>query len=201
MVHPAGKSVIIKPAPSTPQASQNAGTCWFKPFELYRLSSFSLDDDDSRPYLLAADKLTDLQFDDVTTAQLAVDGEVKHGAVAYAPLSVEPETDGPNLLRFESALGAELRPAFHGRRFLKAGSCCECPISHLAPGRCRQGGKGRCERSLRSTDSTFGICATQSPSLECSLAVSDPRRSYGHLRALPESSHPTVRASSGCAVR
>jgi hypothetical protein len=67
-----------------------------------------LNDDDSRPHLLAADKLTDLQFDDVTTAQLAVDGEVKHGTVTYTPLSIEPETDGPNLLRFESALGAEL---------------------------------------------------------------------------------------------
>lgn len=108
MVDPAGKSVIIKPASSTPQPSQNAGTCWFKQFELYRPSCLSLNDDDSRPHLLTADKLTDLQFDDVTTAQLAVDGEVKHGAVAYAPLSIRPETDGPNLLRLESALGAEL---------------------------------------------------------------------------------------------
>jgi hypothetical protein len=108
MVDPAGKSVIIKPAPSTPKPSQNAGTCWFKQFELYRPSSLSLNDDDPRPHPLAADKLTDLQFDDVTTAQLAVDGEVKHGAVAYTPLSIEPETDGPNLLRFESTLGAEL---------------------------------------------------------------------------------------------
>ncbi|MDN3593090.1 hypothetical protein [Methylobacterium adhaesivum] len=56
----------------------------------------------------AADKLTDPQFDDVTTAQLAVDGEVEHGPVAYTPLSVEPETDSPNLLWFERAFGAEL---------------------------------------------------------------------------------------------
>lgn len=53
----------------------------------------------------AAHELTDLQFGDVATAQLAVDGEVERGAVAYAPLPVEPEMDGSKLLWFESPFG------------------------------------------------------------------------------------------------
>lgn len=146
MVDPAGKSVIIQAAPSTPQPSQNAGTCWFKQFELYRTSSLSLNDDNSRPHLLAADKLTDLQFDDVTTAQLAVDGAVKHGAVAHTPPSIESETHGPNLLRFESALGAEL-PSGVPRSAVLEGWVVLCMSHFSSPNREMPAGR---ERALRT---------------------------------------------------
>ncbi|MEJ0096504.1 MAG: hypothetical protein WDN46_24765 [Methylocella sp.] len=40
--------------------------------------------------------------------QLAVDCEVKHRAIAQAALAVEPESDGPYLLRLQRLLGANL---------------------------------------------------------------------------------------------
>jgi hypothetical protein len=56
----------------------------------------------------AADEVADPDFDDVAAAQLAVDGKIKHRAVAQASLAIEPEADGPDLLRLEGSLCAEL---------------------------------------------------------------------------------------------
>ena len=67
-----------------------------------------LNDDRSRANSAAADKVTDLDLDDITSAQLAVDREVKHRAIAQAALAVEPESDGPDLLRLQRPLGADL---------------------------------------------------------------------------------------------
>jgi hypothetical protein len=41
-----------------------------------------LDDDRARAYLTTSDDVTDLDLDDVTSAQLAVDRQVEHRAVA-----------------------------------------------------------------------------------------------------------------------
>lgn len=59
MVDPAREGVIVKPTTSAPQPSQDAGTCWFKQFELYRTPSLSLNDNDAGAYVTAADKLTE----------------------------------------------------------------------------------------------------------------------------------------------
>jgi hypothetical protein len=47
----------------------------------------------------SADEITDAKLDQIATAQLAVDGKVEQCAVSEASLSVEPEPDGPHLLR------------------------------------------------------------------------------------------------------
>jgi hypothetical protein len=39
--------------------------------------------------------------------QLAIDGKVEQRPVAQTPFSIEPEPDGPDLLRLESALRAD----------------------------------------------------------------------------------------------
>jgi hypothetical protein len=50
----------------------------------------------------------DPDLDDVAAAQPTVDRQIEHRSVSDPSLTVEPEADGPDLLRFERALRAEL---------------------------------------------------------------------------------------------
>jgi hypothetical protein len=70
----------------------------------------------------AAAEIADPDLNHVTTSELTVDGEVEECSVSQPCFPLEPEPDGPNLLRFEGRLAPGFRPAFHGRRFLKPGS-------------------------------------------------------------------------------
>ena len=52
------------------------------PFELNWSAGFLLDDDGSRSNPTAANKVANLDLHDVTPAQLTIDGEIEHCAVA-----------------------------------------------------------------------------------------------------------------------
>jgi hypothetical protein len=80
-----------------------------------------LRDSGSGSHSFAADELTDPDFHYVAAAQLAIDGKVEQRPVAQTPFSVEPEPDGPDLLRLESAFRADHasgvpRPSLPDRR-------------------------------------------------------------------------------------
>ena len=97
----ARKSEIAKCAASKFEPSQNTASTWFKKFELNWLASLLLDDDCARPDPAAADQVADLDLHDVTTAQFAIYSQVEQRAIAQPMFAVEPESDSPNLLRFQ----------------------------------------------------------------------------------------------------
>jgi hypothetical protein len=107
-VDPAREYKVVERAASTFKPREDAGASGLKKLELNGAASLPLDDDCSGPNPTTADEVADPNLDDVTAAQLAVDREVKHGAVSDPSLAVKPEADGPDLLRFERALRAEL---------------------------------------------------------------------------------------------
>lgn len=74
---------------------------------LHRPPGFALGDDAACAAAAAADTFADLQLGDVVAPQLAVEGQVEHRAVTHPPFPVEPEPNGPDLLRLERSLGAE----------------------------------------------------------------------------------------------
>jgi hypothetical protein len=93
--------------------------------------------------------LTHPDFHNVAAAQLAINGKVEQRPVAQTPFLIEPEPDGPDQLRLESAFRADHVSGFHGRLFRIVGSNSECPIvSSSWPGlaikriHCSSSGKG-----------------------------------------------------------
>lgn len=69
---------------------------------------FLLDDDRARSSLSADHKITDLHPHDVAAAELAVDRQIEHGSIPKPLILVEPEPNGPYLLRLERPF----RPGF-----------------------------------------------------------------------------------------
>ena len=104
VVGAAREGIVLKRAASVFQPGLKTGASRFEQLELDRPARLLLRDSGSRPHPAAADKLTDSDLHDVAAAQLAVDGEVEERAVAEVSFPVEPESDGPNLLRLERAL-------------------------------------------------------------------------------------------------
>lgn len=68
---------------------------------------------DCRP---AGCNVLDLERDDVTTAQLAVDGQVKHRQIARPPLDLEFRADRPNVLRRSGGFWPISLPLLQGSR-------------------------------------------------------------------------------------
>jgi hypothetical protein len=106
VVDPAREHEVIERATPALQPRQEAGASGFEQFELHGPPRLLLDDDGTGADLAATDEFAGPQLDDVTAAQLTVDRKVEEGAVADPMLLIEPEPDGPDLLGFESALGA-----------------------------------------------------------------------------------------------
>jgi hypothetical protein len=99
VVDPAGEHEVIERTTPAFQPRQEAGASGFEELELHRPLGLSLDDDGPRTDVAAADKLANSQLDDVAAAQLAVDGKVEHGAVAYPPLLVADSGDDERAFR------------------------------------------------------------------------------------------------------
>ncbi len=107
LVNPARKCKVVESAASPFKPSEDARPGRLKKLELHRSPGFALDNDRPGPNPTAADEVARPDLDDVAAAQLTINGEVKHGSVANSTVMVEPEPDGPDLLRFEGALRAE----------------------------------------------------------------------------------------------
>ncbi|GJD71181.1 hypothetical protein MMMDOFMJ_4135 [Methylobacterium gnaphalii] len=88
MVDPARKGGIVHAPTSALQPRPHAGAGRFQQLELHRSAGFTLNDNGSRSNAPTADEVADPGLDDVTAAQLAVDGEVKQRAIAHAPSAV-----------------------------------------------------------------------------------------------------------------
>jgi hypothetical protein len=107
MVDPARKDVFVKRAAPVFEPRQNASAGGLKELELNGPTGLLLDDDCARPNPTAADEVADHDLHEITPAELAVDSQIEHCPVAHPAFAVEPEADGPDLLRFERALGAK----------------------------------------------------------------------------------------------
>src|SRR5579872_2022051 len=120
--------VFERPTPVF-QPSLYACASRFEQLEPDRTARLLLSDSGSGSHSAAADELTDPDFHDVAASQLAIDGKVEQRPIAQTPFSVEPEPDGPDLLRLESAFCADHasgvpRPSLPDRRV-------ELRMSHL----------------------------------------------------------------------
>ena len=82
VIDPARKDKVVKGASATFKPSQDAGAGGLQELELDRPTGLLLDDDCSGTNPTTPDKVADLDFDDVATAQLAVDREIEHRTVA-----------------------------------------------------------------------------------------------------------------------
>jgi hypothetical protein len=111
VVDPAREGEVVECAAPILKPSKDARAGRFKKLELNGSASLTLDDDGPGADPPATDEVADPDFDDVAATQLAVDREVEHRSVSDPSLAVEPEADGPDLLRFQRALRAEL-PTF-----------------------------------------------------------------------------------------
>jgi hypothetical protein len=108
MVVPAGEREIGDRAAATFEPSTDAGAGRFKKLELNGSASLALDDNRTGADPAATDDVANPDFDQVAAAQLAIDRQIEQGSVSDPSLPVKPKADGPDLLRFERALRAEL---------------------------------------------------------------------------------------------
>ena len=116
VVDPAREHMVGHRTSSALQPRAQAALGVVEQLELHRPLRLLLDHDGAGTDAAAQHDVADLDLDDVAASQLAVDREVEHGAVAHALLAVEPEPDGPDLLRLEGPLGSKL-PSGVPRRF------------------------------------------------------------------------------------
>src|ERR1700678_3093234 len=113
MINPAREGVVVESATSTFEPSEQTATGRLEELELNGATGFLLNYDSLRANPAAADKVADLDLDDVAPAQLAVDREI-----AQPALPIKPKPDGPDLLGLQRSFGSVLLPAFQGRRLL-----------------------------------------------------------------------------------
>src|SRR5262249_60846925 len=76
-------------------------------FEPDRLSSLLLTNGSSLHRVPIGSNVLDPEGDDITTAQLAVDGQVKHRQLANAAFDLQLRADCPDVLRTKRRLGAD----------------------------------------------------------------------------------------------
>jgi hypothetical protein len=81
--------------------------------------------------MTATHDIADLDFHQVTAAQLAVDGLVKEGTVTQPLMLIEIKADGPNITQLQRSFRPDICPVFQGRRACAAGSRYEWPIVRL----------------------------------------------------------------------
>jgi hypothetical protein len=97
--------VAEHPAPAF-QPGLYAGASGLEQLELHGSAGLLLDDGRSCSDPAATNEISDPNFDDVTTPQLAVDGQIEKGAVAKASLAIQPKPYRPHLPRLQRPLGA-----------------------------------------------------------------------------------------------
>ena len=94
---PAWKGVIVDRSTASLEPGQQAGTDIAGQLELYRPASLLLDHRGPVSHLLACDKGAHLDRHEVTSTQLAVDGQVEQRPIPKAPFTVKKGADRPNL--------------------------------------------------------------------------------------------------------
>ena len=100
-VRAAWEHVILQPAPTMGRPGDQALPRLFGKLELHRLVGLLLNDRGAVPSRGVYHELTNAELNQVTAAQLAIDGKVKHSKVANPRLPLEVEADRPDLLRFQ----------------------------------------------------------------------------------------------------
>jgi hypothetical protein len=108
MINPTRKDKIVKGTAATFKPSEDASAGRIKQLELNGSAGLPLHHERARPDLATRDEITDLDLHYVAAPQLAIDRKIEHGAVAYPALTIEPESDRPDLLRLQRALAAYL---------------------------------------------------------------------------------------------
>ena len=81
MIDPAWERIIVNDAAAPLEPGKQAGTRIVHQLELHRSTRLLLNDDRARPNATSADKLADLDLNDVTAAKLAVDHQVEQRAI------------------------------------------------------------------------------------------------------------------------
>lgn len=114
MIGPARKCEVADSAPAVLQPSRYAWARRFEQPERYRPAGLPLYHDRRCSGLSTADENADTNVDDIAGPQRAVDSEGEHRSVTQPPPAVEPEPDGPHLLRFQRPLGANLSSCVPG---------------------------------------------------------------------------------------
>jgi uroporphyrinogen-III synthase len=99
MIDPAWKDEVVERAAAAFETCQNAAASGFEELELNGSAGLLLNDDRACTNPATADEIADLDFNDVASPELTVDREIEHRAVSKPPPSIQPEPDGPDLLR------------------------------------------------------------------------------------------------------
>jgi hypothetical protein len=100
MVDSTGKGVVVNCSTSPLKPCKQTRPHVRRDFELNRTAGLLLNDHGSGSNFRSGHEGSDLHFDEIATTQLAVDCEVKQGAISHASLPVEEEADRPNLALF-----------------------------------------------------------------------------------------------------
>ena len=108
VIDPARKGKVVERFAMAFKPGQDAAPCSVKQLKLNRAARLLLDDNGAIANPAAHDEIADLDLHDVAAAKLAVDGQIEHGPVTEPALSIKPKTNGPDLLRLEGSLRAEL---------------------------------------------------------------------------------------------
>lgn len=89
VIDPARKGVIVNRTAATFQPSKQAGPDIGRQFELHRATGLLLNNDRTSSNLCTRDQVTNLDFDQITVAQLTVDREVEQSAIAKPPFRAQ----------------------------------------------------------------------------------------------------------------
>jgi hypothetical protein len=104
----ARENKIVDTAASALQPRQKTASCVSGNFKLDRAPGLLLNHHGSGADGWPCDQGADLDFYQVTSAQLAVDRKIKKSSISHSPFSVEKEADRPYLADLEGALSAYL---------------------------------------------------------------------------------------------
>ncbi len=121
MVGPARKCIILQRTATALQPSEDTTASRLEQLKLHRLAGLLWDDDRASSNDAARHKVANPNLDDVAAPKLAVDGEVRQRAISQSALPVQPEANGPDLLRLGARFAPSLRPAFQGSALRRRG--------------------------------------------------------------------------------
>jgi len=98
VIDPAREYIFFDRAASPFQPGQKAGSHVARDLELDGTTCLLLNDDRPGSDFRPGDDITDPDLDQVAAAELAVYRKIKQSAVTNAALTIEKESNGPNLL-------------------------------------------------------------------------------------------------------
>lgn len=189
------KGIVVNRAASAFQLRQEARPNIRGKLKLHGSPDLLLDDDRACSDSGARHQIADLDFDQIATAQLAIDREVKQRSVAKSPLVLEEEPNCPYLLLRQGRLVPTIFPAFQAGRACTAGSYFECPMIILLGLDWPRRGSRKCPLSLVGT-----ATAAPDPS-QHSAANSTPLKTLGCEFLIPDADGPLsclARAARNC---